>query len=166
MSLENAEEMNRQAVANQERSIEALAASIDDGSAKYAYFLLAAAGACLAYGLQKLDGQPRGLPILLAIAAYLAWLLSILMGCLSLQNAHRTRNIMLDQLYLILGNTILQNARDTCQKELVKLDTHLNEAKGWHMSQQACQFYLLVVGGAVFSVWRLLAWWLASAPAG
>lgn len=102
MSLGNAEQYNRQAAADLEKRIDALGVTANEARSKYAYFLLAAAGAALGYGLQKLDGQPRSWVTGIAILACACWMASIFLGCRALENAHLTHNYVIKRYHLDL----------------------------------------------------------------
>lgn len=159
MSLENAESHNRQAVSDLEKRIESLGATANEARSKYAYFLLAAAGAALGYGLQKLDGQPRNWITALAVVSCVCWMSSIFLGCLALENAHLTHNYVVKGYHLDLlrlGGSLQAAAAQHVAGEVEKRFDRARKAHTW---QRDWQFYLLIAGVIVFAAWRLTVWW-------
>lgn len=159
MSLENAESQNRQAASDLEKRIDAVGATANEARSKYAYFLLAAAGAALGYGLQKLDGQSRNWITGLAVLANVCWVASIFLGCLALENAHLTHNYVIKGYHLqrmILKRGIEPNTATKLEGEV---EQRFDKARSAHSWQRDWQFYLLISGVLIFAAWRFITWW-------
>lgn len=168
MSLENAENENRQNVEVLQRRVDAVHVAANEARVKYAYFLLAAAGACLGYGLQKLDGQPRSWETILAFLAYALWMISILFGCFSLQNFHTELSFSHRLLEIDLkgaqpwsrSNSNVDRSFDVMLKPTI--EKWATGARVSHWWQRQAQFYCLISGVLCFAIWRVLLWWAAT----
>ncbi|WP_426699650.1 hypothetical protein ACPPVV_09440 [Rhodanobacter sp. Col0626] len=163
MSLENAENENRQNVEVLQRRVDAIQGAANEAGVKYAYFLLAAAGACLGYGLQKLDGQPRSYETILAFLAYVLWMSSILFGCLGLQNFHTELSFSHRVLEIDLKGA-QSWARSSAEKSFDAMAKPAMEkwatgARVAHWWQRRAQFYCLILGVLCFAIWRVWLWW-------
>jgi hypothetical protein len=132
-----------------------------EARSKYCYFLLATAGACIGYGLQKFDGQPRTLAAGLPISALAAWAASFWYGCKSLESTFR-----LQQLYMEWLNLAYQGAVGALPAPLEQLTNPPWQAEEARIQeeyplQRRRQVVLICVGVVLFGVWRLLVWWQA-----
>jgi hypothetical protein len=128
-----------------------------DSQSKYVYFLLAATGASLAYGLQKLDGVALtwwASPGLLALGL---WLLSLFSGC---KHVTSVQSVMYSN-YLLLQ---LQQGAHPAQPRTPQetqiaigitrkaIETKNNTARTFFR----LQFWLLFFGVLIFTAWRVL----------
>jgi hypothetical protein len=131
---------------------------------KYCYFLMAAAGACLGYGLQKLDGQPRSPTVFLALPAFACWFLSVWCGCKSIERYDEIQ----DYAVKWLGNLHAAVLRilPSPLKALTDPDWRDKEqqAQKRYTAFRKGQFNLLALGVIFFAIWRVAIWWQAPEP--
>lgn len=132
----------------QSKAINDLGQELKETRLKYAYFLLAAAGAALGFGVQKLDGLATGQSIILPVLSLASWLASFLFGCWNVAKAQDLLVINMDLINAIQRGDIGQVAEDHMD------DYTKNAKKGrWYRS---LQFLLLVLGVVFFATWRIL----------
>ncbi|KUM03524.1 hypothetical protein KIF53_13300 [Chromobacterium subtsugae] len=111
---------------------------------KYCYFLLAAAGACIAYATEKSVGVPLTWPLLVLGAAIVMWGLSFYYGCYWITNE---RNALWHNMALL-----------DVQEPLDKVANRIlfdQSSKGAKTGERR-QFRLFIIGGICFIVWRVL----------
>jgi hypothetical protein len=128
-----------------------------DGQSKYVYFLLAATGAALAYGLQKLDGLPISWWVAPGLLALVLWLGSFFCGCKRITWVHSAIYANYALLQLKHGLDPEQPAHPQAAQAAVDgtlsaIERNTNRAR----SYQKFQFWLLAFGVAMFVVWRIL----------
>lgn len=124
---------------------------------KYAYFLLAAAGAAIGFAVQKTDGLSLSWSLWAVGAAVLCWAVSFFAGC---------KRITWIQTSLSANYTILQllhgsHAEQPPHPELVEaairgVTTAFNKNVSWASFYSRLQFYALIAGAIFFIVWRLM----------
>jgi hypothetical protein len=128
-----------------------------DSQSKYVYFLLAATGASLAYGLQKLDGVALTWWVSPGLFALALWLLSLFSGCkyvTSVQSAMYS-NYLLLQLQQGTHPAQPRGPQETqIALEITRqaIDTTNNTARTFFR----LQFWLLSCGVLIFTMWRVL----------
>ncbi len=127
-----------------------------EGQHRYVYFLLAASGAALGYGLQKLDGTPLSWGNALGVVAVVCWLLSFLWGCkriTAMQNAVYANYAMLQLKHGVHPEQpppqLISVAAEAVRSAVEGHNAKAN--KYFHL-----QFRLLGIGTASFVLWRLL----------
>lgn len=145
-----------------ERLMADLAASILEAQYKYLYFLLAASGACLGYGLPKLEGQPRSLITALAIISCLSWIASIYFGCGALQKSQEISTHIFHG-YAIEKNELFSAEPYGSKKQREHLESKIFEDKKSYDKNRMKQFLLLIAGVLLFPIWRMILWWYSSA---
>jgi hypothetical protein len=124
------------------------------GQERHVYFLLAAAGAAVAFASQKTEGQALSLWLVPLGAAVLSWAASFYYGCKAVDWSHTT---MRREIYLLQARE--QNAAFEGTEDHHKLfDAHFKSlddaiAKWSHFYRW--QFRLLVIGGVWFCAWRV-----------
>jgi hypothetical protein len=120
---------------------------------KYAYFLMAAAGSCLAFAVQKTEGVMISIRLMpLAISAAF-WILSFYFGCGQLRSAQDLK----------YANHVYLEAREQndAQGVLITRQRILDVNAEWN-SHARRQFRLLVWGGVFFLTWHAWNIWAHS----
>lgn len=114
---------------------------------KHTYFLMAAAGASLGFGVQKLDGQAPGRLFWFALAAMALWIISFAFGCraVSATGSMVEANVTFVNRYSA-GNTV------AAQSAAALADSHYQRAK----LSLSFQFGTLALGIVLFAIWRIL----------
>jgi hypothetical protein len=145
--------------------------SIDDGLSelhrahtaaqdKYTYFLLAAAGAAIAFAVQKTENLPLSWWLLPVAGATLAWAASFYCGCrkLSWVGAAMSANYAL--LQLRAGSHPKQPPHPqllgAAMKETLSAVTRNTEKAQFY---GLWQFGLVILGAVLFIAWRILEMW-------
>ena len=128
-----------------------------DSQSKYVYFLLAAAGASLGYGLQKLDGVALTWWVSPGLFALALWLLSLFSGCKHVTSVQSTMhsNYLLLQLQ---GGSHPAQPRGA-QETQIALDITrqaIKDKNGTARTYFTLQFWLLSFGVLFFTAWRVL----------
>ena len=136
-----------------------------DGHSKYVYFLLAATGAALGYGLQKLDGSVLSWHVWLGLAAISAWLLSFFCGCKHKTAIQSAISSNYQLLQLQNGNHPAQPQSEEEMRIAWAVTTNALESKN-NKAQLLfnLQFWLLSAGILLFAIWRITV--LFNAPQG
>ncbi|UXB33066.1 hypothetical protein K7564_04340 [Stenotrophomonas maltophilia] len=126
----------------------------NERAVKYVYFLLAGTGAGLAFAVQKLDGQTFDLPGLLCLGGALAWLISLILGCLSLEHEvlMTAQNVAIAKHYADTEGT--EKGPDTTKIARLrkKFDRHSDRANGY----QLWQVRMLILGVLLLLFWRMV----------
>jgi hypothetical protein len=135
--------------------------SLRSGQDKYAYFLLAAAGAAIALTVNQTQGAKLALSQLPLAAAVLSWALSFIFGCMHLQYVNST-------LYANAGLLKVQSGEHPevgTHPQLMSIasdgirDAIENSSNSSAMYAR-WQFRLLVGGGVLFIVWHVTEMYL------
>jgi hypothetical protein len=114
---------------------------------KYTYFLMAAAGASLGFGVQKLDGQVPGHVLDVGLTAMALWILSFAFGCMVIVGAQTLISINID---VVNSQASGDGGRAAIHFEQSK--TQLRRIT----TRQLCQFAALALGVVLFAAWRVL----------
>ena len=124
---------------------------------KYGYFLLAAAGAAIAFAVTQTRSDALAWPHLLVGLAILCWAISFVFGCRFLEKGMATLRLNMDLIRVQQG-----------QHELSGRDPHkmaaghkaLNEFMDRARDQQAFafrwQYSMLIAGAAFYVAWQVL----------
>jgi|ThiBioDrversion2_2_1062182.scaffolds.fasta_scaffold40089_1 hypothetical protein len=128
-----------------------------DGQSKYVYFLLAATGAALGYGLQKLDGLPISWWVAPGLLALAFWLASFFCGCKRITWVHSAIYANYALLQLKHGLHPEQPAHPQAAQAAADgtrsaVERNTNRARTY----QRLQFRLLALGVALFVAWRII----------
>ena len=124
---------------------------------RYAYFLLAAAGAAIGFAVQKTDGLSLSWGLWPVGAAVLCWGASFYAGCKRITWVQTSISANYERLQFQHGS----HAKQPSEPELVEaavrdLTTAFNKNVSWASFYQRLQFYALVAGAVFFIVWRLM----------
>lgn len=134
------------------------------GQERTAYFLLAAAGASIAYALNQTKGLPLDWPQLPAGLAVLAWAASFFFGAEYVQgtsgllSANQELLRIQDGRHPIVGahpNAIQQGA-EIAREAIGKINDRLGRKSAW-------QYRLLLIGAMFYVVWHV--WQMGLGPA-
>ena len=128
-----------------------------DGQSKYVYFLLAAAGASMGYGLQQLDGLSLDRTNALGVIAVLFWLLSFFFGCKRITWVHSAIYANYSLLQLRQGVHPDQPPHPELTEAAIRgvrtaVETTTNKAARY----TKLQFWSLAIGVLLFVGWRIL----------
>jgi len=127
-----------------------------DGHSKYVYFLLAATGAALGYGLQKLDSSAVNSQVWFGLGAIGFWLVSLFCGCkhiIAIQSAILS-NYQLVQLQQ--GNHPMQpQSQEKLQIAWLVTSNALESKNSKAQLFFRLQFWLLAIGVLLFATWRV-----------
>jgi len=124
------------------------------GQERLAYFLLAAAGAAVAFATQKTEGQMLSWWLVPLGLAVLCWAASFYFGCRAVAWSHTT---MRREIYLLQakethaafeGTDHARDLLDAHNKNLDKAILTMSSFSTW-------QFRLLVSGGVLYCAWRV-----------
>lgn len=123
---------------------------------KYTYFMLAAAGACIAYATEKAIGVPLTIYLLLLALSVLCWSASFYCGCKCANTVQALIRANANLLSLHAGNHESQPEEPELLAAAIRgvrnaIDTNMNRAKllnDW-------QFRFFVIGGVLFVGWRI-----------
>lgn len=123
---------------------------------KYAYFLLAATGTAIGFGLQKLDGLAPSIASFVCVAAVGLWVLSFYLGLKRIEtvmmvvriNAELAAFLTPERETQISGNHIAQTEQLASQQ--------MEEFNIKNARLMRAQFYLLIAGAVFFMVWRVM----------
>lgn len=118
---------------------------IQDTRAKYTYFLLTAAGACIGYAVEKVAGFALEWKLVALALSLIAWSISFWFGC---------RAIKRSEYGLRYNHAYLTAARSSMDK--FALDTLMCDEARASASSSRWQFRFFVSGGVAFVLWRLL----------
>ena len=128
-----------------------------DSQSKYVYFLLAAAGAALGYGLQKLDGLPISWWVAPGLLALASWLASFFCGCKRVTWVHSAIYANYALLQLKNGLHPEQPAHPLAAQAAMDgtrsaVERNTNNARIY----QRLQFWFLAAGVALYVAWRII----------
>lgn len=114
---------------------------------KHTYFLMAAAGASLGFGVQKLDGQAPGRLLWFALVAMALWILSFAFGCraISLMGSMLEANVT-------FVNRYQEGSMAHAQRAAVRAESLFKGIR----RNLSLQFSALALGVILFAVWRVL----------
>jgi hypothetical protein len=128
-----------------------------DSQSKYVYFLLAATGAALGYGLQKLDGLPISWWVAPGLLALALWLASFFCGCKRITWVHSAVYANHVLLQLKHGLHPEQPAHPQAAQAAIDgtrsaIERNTNNTRTY----QKLQFWFLELGVASFVAWRII----------
>lgn len=133
---------------NKQRNIrDELVQDLRDIQSKHTYFLMASAGASLAFGVQKIDGQTPGFPLYVGLAAMALWILSFAFGCMVITG---TQALLSTNMELI--NQIARAAFQEADITNLKARKQFRRVNRRHFYQ----FAALALGVVLFAGWRVL----------
>ena len=123
---------------------------------KYTYFMVAVAGACIAYAIEKAIGVPLTLYLSLLALSVLCWSISFYCGCKCANTVQALIRANANLLSLYAGNHESQPDQPELLAAAIRgvrsaIDTNMNRAKllnDW-------QFRFFVIGGVYFVGWRI-----------
>lgn len=122
------------------------------GQERYAYFLLAAAGAAVAFAVQKTEGAVLSWWLLLVAAAALCWALSFFAGC---KVVWCSQAIVSSQINIARARTdpglSEEQRRQSISNHWFALDPKLAKAAVY----AKLQIQLLFAGGIFFCLWHI-----------
>ncbi|NOQ63964.1 MAG: hypothetical protein GQ582_05580 [Methyloprofundus sp.] len=133
-------------------------------TAKYIYFLLATAGAAIAYSIEVANDSNLSSSLFLLMLAILSWMLSFYNGCKSIQYDISVHNLSFDiqQETEIIKNTekrLSEQEFADIRKSYEENIEPWNQALSKHGSQASLhlvkQFRFLIIGGGAFVAWRI-----------
>jgi hypothetical protein len=113
---------------------------------KYTYFILAVAGAAIAYALKSIEGKPPSYALFFAAASILCWALSFGFG---------VRNLNSFRQHLSINANCILN-RFTAEEMLTALAPCERQAS----SESTFQFGFLVLGALFYLVFHLVEIWV------
>ena len=124
---------------------------------KYAYFLLAAAGAGIGFAVQKTDGLPLSWSLWSVGAAVLCWGVSFYAGCKRITWVQTS----LSANYMILQLQHGSHAEQPTDPERVEtairgVSAAFNNNISCARTYSRLQFYALIAGAIFFIVWRVM----------
>jgi len=131
-----------------------------DGQSKYTYFLLAAAGAAMGYGLQKLEGIPLSWQVAFGLLAIGLWLGSFFCGCKRISWVHSSIYANYSLLQLQHGLHPEQPPHPQATEAAMAgtrsaIERNVNSARFYYR----LQFWLLALGVGFFIAWRVVEMW-------
>jgi hypothetical protein len=123
---------------------------------KYTYFLLAAAGACIAFATEKSAGVPLSWPLLLVALAVASWAVSFYCGCKCANTVQALTMANASLLSLNEGTHEHQPQEPEIRAAAIRgvqsaIDGNLKRAS--HFNEW--QFRLFALGGVLFVAWRI-----------
>lgn len=126
----------------------------NERAVKYVYFLLAATGAGLGFAVQKLDGQTFDLPGLLCLGGAASWLISLILGCLSLEHEvlMTAESVSLADYY---GDTAGTEKGPDPQEVARLRNQYVKHSDKAHGCQQ-WQVRMLILGAVLLVAWRMV----------
>ena len=128
-----------------------------DAQSKFVYFLLAAAGTSLAYGLQKLDGVSLTWWVSPGLFALVLWLLSLFCGC---KHATSVQSTLYSNFLLVqLESGTHPSQPKAPQEAQIALDITRQSIRSKNNTARTyfnLQFWLLSIGVLSFTAWRVL----------
>jgi hypothetical protein len=127
---------------------------------KYTYFLLAAAGAAIAFAVQKTEGLPLSWWLLPVAGATLAWAASFYCGCQNLSWVGSALSANFALLQLRSGTHPKQPPHPQIVEAAAKgtlsaIESNTQKARLYGV----WQFRLVVLGAVLFIAWRILEMW-------
>ena len=128
-----------------------------EGQTRYVYFLLAATGASLGYGLQRLDGVPFSWWVVPGLLALVFWLASFFCGCKRINWVHST-------VYANYGLLQLKHGRhpdqpqhpEGVQAAMQGTRSAIESNVRWATLYFRLQFWFLLLGVISYVSWRVL----------
>jgi hypothetical protein len=108
---------------------------------------MAAAGASLGFGVQKLDGQIPSHPLYVGLAAMALWILSFMFGCMVVTGTQK----------LVAINMDLINRMDEGRHRAAEAANQRSKVQFDRVRRrQVYQFSALALGVVLFAAWRVL----------
>lgn len=130
------------------------------GREKQTYFLLAAAGACIAFSLTQTREVALSLSQIPLAAAVAAWAVSFLAGCLGLQMTQGVLNHNLDLLKVQKGSHhLLAHPSEALIAEPI-IRKNLERASAKAARRLRLQFSSLVFGALAYVAWHVIEMYL------
>lgn len=125
------------------------------GQEKYTYFLLAAAGTCIAYSMETSLGTPISLHLLLLVVAVLSWSLSFYFGC---RCANKVQALLRANAGLLSLHEGTHENQPQHAELLAAAIRGIRDAISQNIKSagkfSGMQFRLFVLGGISFVLWR------------
>jgi hypothetical protein len=132
-----------------------------EGKAKFTYFLLAAAGACIAFAVNQTQNAALTWSEMPLAGALLCWCLSFSFGCFYLQRISMIQYDNLD-LFRVQGgqHPMVGGDRQMMNRagQILKKDMERNSSRGTSYSRW--QFGMLISGALLYIAWHILAMYL------
>jgi hypothetical protein len=124
---------------------------------KYAYFLLAAAGAAIGFAVQKTDGLLLSCSLWPVGAAVLCWGVSFYAGCKRITWVQTSISANYTRLQLQHGSHAEQPPHPELVEAAIRgVTTAFNKNLSWASFYSRLQFYTLISGAVFFIGWRLM----------
>jgi len=123
---------------------------------KYAYFLLAATGAAIGFGLQKLDGLAPSIASFICIAAVGLWVLSFYLGLKRIETVMMVVQINASLAAFLTPEREAQIADSQIAKTEQIASQQIEKFNNKNARLMKAQFYLLIAGAVFFMVWRVM----------
>ena len=143
-----------------ESAIENLPKAHTDAQDKYTYFLLAAAGAAIAFSVQKTEGMALSWWLTPVALATSAWAGSFFCGCKNLSWVGAALSANFALLQLRQGSHPKQPPHPQLLEAAISGTSTALEGNVLKAQRFALwQFRLLVIGAALFIAWRVLEMW-------
>lgn len=122
---------------------------------KYAYFLLAAAGASVAFSMQRTAGSPLSYFSILFGLAVLCWGVSFWCGCQRLRYVEAVLFLNMNILEIERGLNPRAQTREDINLAIADLDPAMKSASEKSGRYAQWQFRLLIVGALFFIAWHV-----------
>jgi len=128
-----------------------------DAQSRYVYFLMAAAGACIAFAIQRTIGNSLHWQLLIWGGAVLCWSVSFVAGCANRILNRRALNTVFQQWRIRAGEDPVSGTDETLQQEqLRKIKAELPGRARWLERWSDWQQYTLAAGAILFVLWHVL----------
>lgn len=127
---------------------------------KYTYFLLAVAGAAIAFAVQKTEGLPLSWWLVPVGGAALAWGASFYCGCKNITSVGAATTANFTLLQLQNGSHPNQPSQPNhVQAAIDGTESALNRSVVAAQGYARWQFRFIVLGALLFILWRVLEMW-------
>ncbi len=123
---------------------------------KYAYFLLAATGAAIGFGLQKLDGVHLSAHSATGVLAIVLWVVSFYLGLMRIESVLTTVRMNTDLAQLGMGTHPKQPPPTELQETMRRHSARMEKQNSKNVLLMTWQFRTLVSGVVLFVAWRLI----------
>ena len=124
-----------------------LVGELKEIQSKYTYFLMAAAGASLGFGVQKLEGQAPGQFLWLGLSGMALWMLSFAFGCMVIASL---------QGLVVTNIDLVAKVRKSDLDGAIAVDTRSRLQMRRFECYHLCQLVTLAAGAVIFAAWRVL----------
>jgi len=123
---------------------------------KYAYFLLAATGAAIGFGLQKLDGLSPGWDSAVCVAAVGLWVLSFYFGLRRIETVMVVVQINAELAMFLTPEMEAQMTDAQVERTEKDASRQLTIFNRKNARLMKAQFSLLIAGAVFFMAWRIM----------